>query len=166
MFNIEDLNSAVEKYGQMINAPQNLLFVRVKPAGDGTPHVEFINNECFYVCSERGHEFSRKKIKDLDELMYFIFDGIITRMALDFELDSRVENKNCREIVFAKEVELMNKISNEWKNKKQKEIEKTLYTSPHNNHLPEKTDSDKEPGKNNIPEKKLKKTYWEKYFNI
>ena len=187
MFDFDLLEKEVEKIGNIIGAPRSLLIVNTSPIGDGTPHVEFKNDECFYVSSERGHEIFREKISDLNELLYRIFDRITTRMATDYELDHRVESQDCRRLIFDKKLELLGKISSDWEDRERREIAKTLAVSPYDDlasaraaycrKLREGGMSEADINKlayKKYPtsQKKLQavtqkqgKTYWEKYFD-
>jgi len=131
MFNIDDVNKEVDCKGSIIDAPENLLWVRISPVGDGTPHVEIENSKAFYVSSERGVELFRKEVQSLDELLFLIFERITFRMACDFELKNRIENQDCRKIIFAKQLELIKKIDLKWETKISEEIDKVLERSPY-----------------------------------
>lgn len=127
----KDLQEKIYEIGKVINAPKSWLIVLYQPANDGSPYVSIDGDEFFYVSSERGCEISRKPISSLDELMYFIFEGATSMMALDYELDNRVEGQDFRRIYFSKQVELMNKLSPQWGERCRKEIGEILSLSPY-----------------------------------
>lgn len=131
MIDVELLNEAVIKKGKIINAPKPLLVVHTSPLGDGTPHVEIKNGECFYVSSERGYEFFREKITNINELLFRIFDRITSRMASDYELENRIEAQDCRRLIFDKKLELLGKISPEWEDREREKIRLILEKNPY-----------------------------------
>ncbi|MDP1540269.1 MAG: Imm63 family immunity protein [Moraxellaceae bacterium] len=161
MFSLEILKNKVEKIGAIIAAPKSLLVIHTKPVNDGTPYVDINNHECFYASSEKGHEYFRENISDLNELLYLIFDRIVFRMAVDYELENRIEKQDCRRLIFDKEIELMGKIDAEWQQRKQKEISTILAEYPFDNlalknHPENIKDAD--------DSQKTVSTYWENYF--
>lgn len=187
MFDFVLLEKEVKRIGGVINAHESLLVINTAPIGDGTPHVEFKSDGCFYVSSERGHEIFREKITDLNELLYRIFERITTRMATDYELENRVESQDCRRLIFDKKLDLLGKISSDWANREKKEITKTLVASPYDDLASTRatycrklreggmSESDinklaykKYPSpqkKSQASTQKQGKTYWEKYFD-
>ena len=163
MFDFDLLEKEVEKIGSIINAPMSLLIVRTFPIGDGTPHVEFKDDECFYVSSERGHEFYREKITDLNELLYRIFNRVTTRMAMDYELAHRVESQDCRRLIFNKKLELLGKISPDWEDRERREITKTLIRSPYNDLASVRADYCRQLRNSGISETDIDKLTYKKY---
>ena len=127
----KDLQEKIYEIGRIINAPRSWLIVLYQPVNDGSPYVSIQGEELFYTSSERGCEISRKPISSLDELMYFIFEGATSMMALDYELDNRVEGQDFRRIYFSKQIELMSKLSPRWGERCRKEIEEILSSSPY-----------------------------------
>lgn len=131
MLNIEEIRNKIKNIGAIIGAPDVLLYVRVVPVGDGTPYIEIRESEYHYVISERGCEFSREIFLDDDDILYKITSKIVTRMALDYELQNRIDSQDFRRIYFSKEIELMDQICPEWGAKKKAEIKETLRNSPY-----------------------------------
>lgn len=131
MIDIDFLKNEVEKKGKIIGAPKALLLVHEAPLSDGTPYVEIKGGDCFYVSSERGHEIFRHKIASLDDLLYRIFDRITMRMAIDYELDNRVTNQDCRRIIFDKKLELLGRLDNEWRKIESDKIRHILQDYPY-----------------------------------
>jgi len=138
MFDINIVNEQVNFKGALINAPKELLWVRVSPSGDGSPHVEITNDKAFYIASERGMEIFRKEAHTLDELLFFIFKDIVCDMASDFELKNRIPEQDSRRIRFKKRLGLLEKINPKWVELERKEIEKILERAPFSDALPNK----------------------------
>ena len=131
MCNIDRLAKCVEEKGMLINAPRALLSVHTRSKGDGTPHIEIVGSNLFYVSCERGYEIFRKQVFDENELLYLIFRDIAWKMASDFELKNRVVNRDSRRLIFSKKLELLEKICPEWKAREEEEIKKILLNAPY-----------------------------------
>ena len=81
--------------------------------GDATPYIE-VTDRYHWVLSERGSEFDRKSTDDLDELLYWTFENITLGMACTFELSHRREDEDSRRQRFAKQEELLARLSPRW----------------------------------------------------
>lgn len=127
----KDLQDKIDEIGKIIDAPRSWLIVLYQPANDGSPYVAIDDDKFFYVSSERGYEISRKPISSLDELMYLTLEGAIFQMASSYELDNRVEGQDFRRILFAREIELMNKLNRKWGERCREKIEKILVSAPY-----------------------------------
>lgn len=129
MNSIEDVRKKVTELGRIINAPLNKLYVFDR--NDGGYHLEFHGDEYHYILNERGQELDRFVTKNFDELLYKIFKHITSSMAFSYEFDNRVPNQDSRRIAFAKKIELMSKINEQWGVKIEQNIAKTLQNSPY-----------------------------------
>ncbi len=132
MINQEKINSCFLEYFSKLNAPAKfkkyLLFER---SDTGSPHVEISTEGCLsYVVTERGSELKRKTANNLDELMYWIFSGITHSMASDYARSNRNSHQDLRRVLFTKQVELLGRVSAEWKIQKELELETILKKHP------------------------------------
>jgi len=105
------------------------------PQAFGDPHVEIVCGKYHYVVSERGSECERKSTTDEDELLYWLISGVVHEKAGNFELKHRVKGRDFRRILFAKEIELMRRISDEWAERMADDIQKILAVHPYNDRL-------------------------------
>jgi hypothetical protein len=96
---------------------------------DGSPHVE-VSDAYYFVVRERGVELSRRRTSDLDELLYWILEGLASSIAWDFELRHRREGKDPRRQGFAKQVELLATLSPDWAERKRAEQAEILKRHP------------------------------------
>src|SRR5690349_5872192 len=101
-----------------------------EPIGDGTPHVEIVNDDYHFVASERGTEFDRRSTNDPSELLYWIFSGITHSMASSYEVTHRVRGQSFRRLMFSKQLELLQELNPEWAAKRKKEIDAILLKHP------------------------------------
>lgn len=89
---------------------------------DGSPHVEIGENEYYFVTTERGLDLSRKKFASKEELLYEMISLDTFWMAVAFEFKNRVETQDARRLIFAKQIELLNKTNPLWVSRKQLEM--------------------------------------------
>jgi hypothetical protein len=128
---IEEIQQIVTQLGRVIDAPSFLLFVSPEPVGDGTPHLEVVNGKFDYVVTERGVEFSRKTTESVDELLYWIMKGVVSKMAMEFELNNRVHGQDSRRLYFSTMIDLLGRLRPSWRGKIKEEIEVILEGSPY-----------------------------------
>ena len=131
MISIDEIRRRVSEYGDLIDAPQNLLNILDKPIGDGSPHVEITESLYNYVISERGVEHSRRQTKKIDDLLYWIFSDIASTMAFDYELKNRISEKDFRRLAFEHKLKLLGKLNISWKEREAVKIKLTLEKSPY-----------------------------------
>ena len=129
---LESVQTNVWDLGKRIGAPRPLLVVRGRASGTGEPYVDFDGGRFLYIISERGVELARKSVDSLNKLLYLIFSDVVSRMAMDFELDHRVAGQDVRRIIFSKRVALMDELDPSWGMETLKEIEETLRSAPYN----------------------------------
>ena len=131
MKTLADIRNIVNELAKKINAPNYLLPTFSFSIGDATPNIEVDNLGLYhYVISERGNEYERKITSDLNDLLYWIFSVVTFSMACDYELKNRIEDKDSRRIIFAKQVELLGLLRKDWEEKERKEHESILLNSP------------------------------------
>ncbi|WCL51042.1 Imm63 family immunity protein [Leptospira sp. GIMC2001] len=128
-YSIQKIKKIVTKLSNRINASKNLLPTFGYSKDFAHPHIEVdVNGFMHFVVVERGHEIRRKTTKDLDELLYWIFEDITYAMSTNFELENRGENKDGRRKIFERQEYLLAKLNYRWKEiireKNQNEVEK------------------------------------------
>lgn len=114
---IERIKSVISEIAKKIEAPDNLL--PVYSINDfAIPYIEIDNEGNYnYVVRERGEEYERKIFKTDDELLFEVFINVTSLMATDYELQNRVENQDCRILIFSKKEDLLSLINQDWANK-------------------------------------------------
>ena len=78
------------------------------------PFIEIDGYGYNYVCRERGEEIFRKIPFDIEELLFEVFDNVTFEMASKWELKNRRDNEDVRLQLFAKQVDLMTRISKDF----------------------------------------------------
>ena len=131
IYSISTIRKKVREYGKRIHAPSRLLTIRTSSDGFGTPFIEIDEKGYNYVVSERGEEYERKQTKDINILLYWIFKLIVFEMASDYELENRKPNEDFRRQLFAKQLELMEKLDSKFAQWNKEELDKILEKSPY-----------------------------------
>ncbi len=159
----QELVDLTNSYGEIINAPENLLSIHFSPRDDGIPYVKVENNKFFYSASERGYLIFEKETADLDEVLYFLFDRITTTMSTDYELKHRVHGRDSRRKIFAKQIELLGQINPMWAERCKKEIAAVLESSPFDDFAAERSAYCRELREIGIQEKEIERLSSQKY---
>lgn len=102
----------IRRLAAKIEAPKSLI-PRTAPSAWGEPHIEVDRFYHLVVC-ERGQEFERRTTSDLDELLYWVFEGVTSSMGFDYELAHRRPEEDSRRIAFAKQLEMLNSLRPAW----------------------------------------------------
>lgn len=119
---IDDIKKKVDELATKINAPTDLLPTYGYSKDFAYPHIEVDNvGLLHYVIVERGQELERKITDKPDDLLYWIFASVTFSMACDYELNNRIEDKDCRRIIFEKQEELLGILSDTWRQKEHTE---------------------------------------------
>jgi len=128
---LDDIRKTVEHLANRINAPENLLPTYGRSRDGAHPHIEIDSSRALhFVVIERGEELERKTTKDLNELLYWIFDSITFSMSVDFELKHRIRTKDSRRIMFAKQEELLGILDISWQQKQHEEHKRIIKENP------------------------------------
>jgi hypothetical protein len=128
---IRSIQNRINELASKIHAPHSLTTIFSSSPQDGRPHVELQGGEYRLVFEERGNVFSVKKTRELDTLLYWIFCSITSKMSQEFELHHRNLTQDPRRIIFAKQLELMKKISQDWHCLLKGEIDELLSENPY-----------------------------------
>lgn len=131
-YSIDDIKKKVEELALKIKAPDDSLPGFGKLKHEAFPYIEVDNSGTMsFVISERGIENERKTTNDPDKLLYWIFSSITFSMACKFESKNRIEDKDCRRIMFGKQEELLGKLSNAWRQKEKEKHRQILEKHPY-----------------------------------
>jgi len=130
-YSLDDIKKIVVELALKIHAPTNLLPSYGQQTWDAHPYIEVDNlGFMFYIISERGQEYERKITEIIDDLLYWIFANVTFSMASDFELKNRIEDRDCRRIMFDKQEELLGLLSDNWRQKENAEHKSILKNHP------------------------------------
>ena len=123
------LEQRVRSLATSLNAPAIYLPTFGYSQEDGTPHIEI---SCTYdfVVSERGNEFERRRTRDVDELLFWVFQAVTFSMASEYELSHRRRGEDSRRQLFAVKVDLLKTLSPEWGQREDENLKHILRQHP------------------------------------
>ena len=128
---LEVIKKNADELATKINASGTLLPTYGYSLDEAHPHIEVDDKGLMhYVTVERGQEQSRETTDELNTLLYWIFKDVTFAMACNYELKNRIEDKDCRRIMFEKQEELLGMLSDIWKQKQKEEHRSTLEKHP------------------------------------
>jgi hypothetical protein len=78
------------------------------------PHIELDSCGYHFVVVERGQELERFTSRDLDEILFQVFETVTFSLASEYELAHRVQGQDFRRLLFQRQVELLSRISELW----------------------------------------------------
>ena len=111
---VDDLRQQVADLAAVIGAPSSLLPTYVHSDDMATPHIEWEGSEFHLVVRERGSEIERRKTRNVDEILYWIFDSVISEMASRWAAEHQSEGEDFRVPWFTRRLELLSKLSHRW----------------------------------------------------
>ena len=113
MKTIAEIEAEVARLSERVTAPSNVYPTFGYSADFARPHTDAGVDQYHYVAVERGTEVFRKSTSDLDELLYWIFEGVTVSMACAYELAHRIPGQDFRRLMFSKQAELLASIDPE-----------------------------------------------------
>jgi hypothetical protein len=126
----DDLRKRLETELKKIHGDSELL-PDINNSNDfAKPFIEIDSYGYNYICRERGVEIFRKIQFDIDELLYEVFDHLTWEMAKAWELKNRREHEDFRLQLFAKQVDLMTKIKNDFGKRVNNKLQRILEFGP------------------------------------
>jgi hypothetical protein len=133
MLTLLEIRTKIEQLAKQINAPADLLPTYGTSKNIGDPFIYVDNAYYYYLAYERDVKTTNKQTSNSDELLYWVFESVTDSMAASFELANRSPNskEDFRRVMFAHQLELLGKLSVEWKKKREKEILEILNRSPY-----------------------------------
>lgn len=102
------------------------------PQHDGSAHAELKDGSYFFVVTERGSEYERRRTSDPQELLSWFVRVLTSQLAGDWELNNRIPSQDSRRLRFRKHVELLATINASWANDQQHEYDEILTKHPFN----------------------------------
>lgn len=110
-----EIERRVSELASVIGAAEWMLPTYGHSADGARPHVEVDRaGRMHYVVVERGQELERATFVNLDDILYRVFEDVTFSLASQFELQHRDPSKDCRRIMFAKQVALLGALSPTW----------------------------------------------------
>ena len=126
MLNLVEVKQRIEQLANKIHAPTRAMPTFGYSKEDGTPHIEVDSTAYYYICSERGDKSIDQKTPDLETLLYWALKDITWSTALDYATTHRDPKKKFREVLFERQLTLLEIINHDWKERREKEITEIL----------------------------------------
>lgn len=131
LLSLADIQKRVVELAARIGAPEHLLPTYGYTRDFAYPHIEIAEGGTLhYVVVERGQEIERRTTDTLDTLLYWIFSGVTFSMACDYEVNHRIEDKDCRRMIFEKQEEWLGILNDAWREKELNEHEAIVKHYP------------------------------------
>jgi hypothetical protein len=130
MLTLSEVKGEVDRLALVIGAPEDSLPTYGRSEDSGRPHIEVDANGYHFVVRERGLEFERTTARDVDDLLYRIFDSVTLEMALTYVQEHKIEGQDSRRLAFPRQIELYSMLSPEWGDRCSREIERILKEHP------------------------------------
>jgi hypothetical protein len=129
MLNETDLAAEIRRRAALIAAPDDLLPTFDRTTDGGRAHIE-VDDRYHYVVVERGVELERHATRDLDALLYRVFDAVASSMAWLYELHHRREGEDPRRQGFARQLDLLRTLDPAWAARREAVLAATLRKHP------------------------------------
>ena len=130
MKSLAEIKSEVDQRAALIGAPESSLPTYGRSEDFARPHIEVNARGYHWVVVERGEERERVTTRDLDELLYRIFEGVTFSLACAYELSHRDESKDSRRLMFRRQVELLTRLCASWAAREAEDHERILRDHP------------------------------------
>lgn len=128
--NLTEIKKIVDHLADKINASACMLPTYGHTSDGARPHIEVDAQAYHYVVVERGEEIKRITTNDIDELLYQIFVSVTFEIAVQYELNHRIDSQDSRRIGFQRQVELLSMLSQEWGRRESHQHEEILRKYP------------------------------------
>ena len=132
MKNLPEIEAEVSRLAATVGASGYVLPTFGHSQDGARPHIEADSRGYHYVVVERGEELRRDTTRDLNELLYHIFESVTFTLACDYERAHRIVGEDCRRQLFARQVELLSSLSQTWAERELRDHQKILQQHPFN----------------------------------
>ena len=128
----EQFETKKRELGALINAPEEYYPWVGRCNYDGD-YVEIDQPVPIYRWAqmERGREVERRIFLNEQDLLYHVFQRVTGQMAFFYEFRNRAPNQDSRRLAFEYQLKLLEKIDQEFRVKREKEIEELLAIAPY-----------------------------------
>ncbi|GGE95268.1 Imm63 family immunity protein [Hymenobacter cavernae] len=130
IYSLATLQTWIEAIAEHIQAPAHLLPTYGRSEDFARPHLEVNAAGMHFVVVERGQELERRTTQDLDELLYWVFEGVTFTMAGTYEVAHRVPGQDFRRLLFQHQLLLLGHLSAQWSERQQRHLLAILGDHP------------------------------------
>ena len=132
MKNLPEIEAEVSRLAATVGASGYVLPTFGHSQDGARPHIEADSRGYHYVVVERGQELRRDTTRDLNELLYHVFESVTFTLACDYERTHRIAGEDFRRQLFARQVELLSSLSQTWAERELRDHQKILQQHPFN----------------------------------
>ena len=133
---LSPIQTSYREYAIRIGVPPEKIQLNETPADNGAAHIECIGSELCYVVTERGRELDRRRTENPDLLLYWLISDLTHALASSHAAKLRRQSEDFRRMLFAKQLELLGTIKEEWRERRAEEIAVVLATNPYRDSKP------------------------------
>jgi hypothetical protein len=127
---LQDIERRVTELAGRVGASGSVLPTFGHSADGGRPHIEVDHRGFHYVVVERGEEQSRETTNAPDDLLWHVFQAVTFSLASDYECAHRDELQDCRRLIFARQLQLLELLSPEWARRRAEHLRTILDQHP------------------------------------
>lgn len=127
---IEELQKEISQILERLYGTPLSYHFQITRGDDGSEHLEIVGDEFHLVVTERGLELERRITNDRNELFYWMISSLSFWSGVEYEFKNRDERYDARRMIFAKQIEILEKVDPDWAQQKRKEIEEILAEHP------------------------------------
>jgi hypothetical protein len=124
------LRLAYQQIVERLGLPPSTHSLQFERHDDGSRHFEQDGEGWKVVTTERGCDYDQLCLPDDEEALFLQTSDLTFSMACDYELAHRIENRDCREMISERQIELMSRISSEWGERMRRQWQATLRSHP------------------------------------
>jgi len=124
------LASEYDRLCQRISPLEHRYIVVTERQDDGCAHVEYSDGEYHYIVTERGVDFEHRSTPDIKDILYWLIYDLTFWMGVAYEFKNRIEGPDFRRVLFAHQLEMMNRADHAMAERLEKHIAKTLSENP------------------------------------
>lgn len=111
---VDDVRRLVEAKAAAIGATPHDLPSYGTSTQDGRPHIEVGGGEFHYVSCERGHEYERTTVPELNEILYIVLKNVAWSVAGRWEREHRTADGDVREAMTHRWIVLLATLDLAW----------------------------------------------------
>lgn len=132
---LDEIKAIVDRLAARIGATELHWPTYGRQIYDACPYIEIDEDGYHWVVKERGREFERVTTRDIDELLFTVFQSITSEIASNYEAAHRVDNQDFRRVYFQRQEELMSQLSPQWGERAAQRHAEILQVAPYNDSL-------------------------------
>jgi hypothetical protein len=131
MLTLSQLQHEIERRALIVGARAYDLPTDEFSDDSARPHIEADSRGYYYVVREKGEERQRTFTIDPDDLLYWVFEHATSSLAIDYARDHQIHGQDSRRVHFARQLELLGRLSQGWRERCEKEINYALRHAPY-----------------------------------